>query len=920
MFSHRSRPVLAAGLLVLLLAACRDEPTAPNPKPDSKATTVHAAVSSTVMGGMVDIGSFGFGSNPPIIGNSGSVAGNMVADAAGHARGAFWSPSSGLIDLGLLTEKDCQDGEWVMGIGASDEVVGWALGSCPQGAIYAIRWTASAGMRTLPVPPSAPYTTILSQATAVNVNGVVAGQTLSSKGGTVPVVWRPDGSWTTASLPEPYTTATTVAINASGQVTGYLGCYFGCTAIPAFVWTPTVNGSAVQLLPSLGGSVQPTDINDNGTVVGFAVTASGEQHPFRWTASGGIEDLGTLGGTVAEAVGVANDESIAGWSYLSGTSAWRAFRWTPYGGLQSLGLLPGSPAEGSPYAFMTANDISRTGVITGTGTVATPEGGAVNHAFRWTPRGGLEDLGALSGGSSQGYSVNDDGYVAGFYWPEGEANAHWARWSATNHSPTADAGGPYEAAEGKAVTLSAESSTDVDGDPLAFVWDFGDGSAPLTTTATTVDHTYADNGTYAISLTADDGRQGSGVDTTHATVTNVAPKPSAPTTATARPGVSYSFSATFTDPGSADAPWKYGIDWGDGSESLTGEAASQTGPIQAGHVFASAGTAIVKLTITDKDGGVGTSATTVTIMANRPPRAVISAPTSWAAGQLLTLSGAGSTDPDGDALSYAWHFSDGTDAEGATITHDFDSPGNYTVTLTVSDDHGGQASATQSISIVLDSPPSVQIVSGKGVIAKRVPLAVLPGDEALITVIISDPDNPSGPWNVDIDWGDDSSDTRIATPLPGASDAELSISHRYDGDPGPRTISVSATDIAGALGSDQVAIQVAIPVSVVPVACGFNRVCQVSRSSANTFWFAVLGAPGIDPYAIRPNTAAVGDNGDWQMARCGSGSDSTRSDTDINNDGYRDNDCSIARYTRLGTPLRYFTAALVDGRVVMGKF
>ena len=61
-----------------------------------------------------------------------------------------------------------------------------------------------------------------------------------------------------------------------------------------------------------------------------------------------------------------------------------------------------------------------------------------------------------------------------------------------------------------------------------------------------------------------------------------------------------------------DRPWTYTFTWGDGSAPTTGSTTSQS-TIRAAHTFAAAGTAVVQVTVTDKDGGAGSATTTVTI-------------------------------------------------------------------------------------------------------------------------------------------------------------------------------------------------------------------------------------------------------------------------------------------------------------------
>lgn len=50
-----------------------------------------------------------------------------------------------------------------------------------------------------------------------------------------------------------------------------------------------------------------------------------------------------------------------------------------------------------------------------------------------------------------------------------------------------------------------------------------------------------------------------------------------------------------------------------------------------------------------------------------------------------SFDGTGSSDPDGDALTHAWDFGDGSNGSGSTVSHTFAAGGSYTVTLTVSD-------------------------------------------------------------------------------------------------------------------------------------------------------------------------------------------------------------------------------------------
>jgi DNA/RNA endonuclease G (NUC1) len=174
------------------------------------------------------------------------------------------------------------------------------------------------------------------------------------------------------------------------------------------------------------------------------------------------------------------------------------------------------------------------------------------------------------------------------------------------HAPVATTNGPYASAEGSAVNMSAAGSSDLDGDPLTYQWDFGDGQGG---TGLSVAHTYAQDGRYPVTLTVTDSRGLIGTSVTATAVTNVAPAVTAFSGATLMVGETYSATGSFTDPG-AD-PWSGTVDYGDGEGE---EALAISGKTFAlAHRYDVAGGFTVTVRIADDDASASRSAT-VTVL------------------------------------------------------------------------------------------------------------------------------------------------------------------------------------------------------------------------------------------------------------------------------------------------------------------
>jgi PKD repeat protein len=97
---------------------------------------------------------------------------------------------------------------------------------------------------------------------------------------------------------------------------------------------------------------------------------------------------------------------------------------------------------------------------------------------------------------------------------------------------------------------------------------------------------------------------------------------------------------------------------------------------------------------------------------NNAPTADANGPYSGTIGNPVAFDGTGSSDPDGDALTYAWDFGDASTGSGATTSHTYAAAGVYTVTLTVSD--GTLSDSDTSTATIVDFFAASVFVTGGG--------------------------------------------------------------------------------------------------------------------------------------------------------------------------------------------------------------
>ena len=165
-----------------------------------------------------------------------------------------------------------------------------------------------------------------------------------------------------------------------------------------------------------------------------------------------------------------------------------------------------------------------------------------------------------------------------------------------NNPPTADANGPYSGNEDSNISFDGTGSSDPDFDPLTYSWDFGDGSTGSGDTPT---HAYSWGDTFDVTLTVSDGKGGSDIALSTATISQVNDAPIA--------DANGPYNGIINEPVTFDGSGSFDPDNQDGTDSndqmLTyswdfGDTQSGTG-VSPSHTYTSIGEYTVELTVSD---------------------------------------------------------------------------------------------------------------------------------------------------------------------------------------------------------------------------------------------------------------------------------------------------------------------------------
>jgi glucose/arabinose dehydrogenase len=194
--------------------------------------------------------------------------------------------------------------------------------------------------------------------------------------------------------------------------------------------------------------------------------------------------------------------------------------------------------------------------------------------------------------------------------------------------------------------------------------------------------------------------------------------------------------------------------------------------------------------------------------ANQPPVAVGTAnPTSGGAPLTVTFDGSGSSDPDGDPITYAWDLDgDGAydDSTAPQPTHTYTQSGSFTVRLRVTDSAGASSISDPIVITAGNTPPTATILAPSASLTWRV------GDVINFSGSGTDPQDGSLPasalsWSLILNHCPSTCHTHPLQDFVGvASGSFTAPDHEY---PSSLELVLTATDSGGLTSTASVTLQ-----------------------------------------------------------------------------------------------------------------
>ena len=381
---------------------------------------------------------------------------------------------------------------------------------------------------------------------------------------------------------------------------------------------------------------------------------------------------------------------------------------------------PSSGAPGTPYSF--------------SATAIDPDGDQVAFKFDWGDGSQSGWTSFVNSGSSGSMSHSWSGQgTCQVRAKAKDVNGAESGWSGAHeivigHPPNTPSAptGPDSGRPNTSYDFTA-SSTDPDGDQVAFRFDWGDGTESGWTSfvnsggSASMSHSWSSQGTFEVKAKAKDSYGSeSGWSTGHQIATGQAPNtPAAPSgESSGILGTSYSFTASSTDPDGDQVALKF--DWGDGSESGWSPFADSGSSVSMSHSWSSEGTFQVKTKAKDSYGAESgwSAGHGIAIVLSQPP-ATPAAPSSdggtrESEGISYTFT-ATTTDPEGDQIAFEFDWGDGTGSgwtsfvdsgSSVSMSHTWSVQGTLEVKVRAKDTHSVESGWSAPLTIVTGGVPN----------------------------------------------------------------------------------------------------------------------------------------------------------------------------------------------------------------------